>query len=107
MKSYIEIIYIDDEDNGRHTNLELELSTNAETWAAFNGFRKFAVPSGQSKFVLDYHTDRGLVDTIPIDRGGFIAITGRQPKSDAEYVKIDEDYWAAARKEHDKQKAAA
>ena len=98
MRSYIEIIYIDDADDARKTDMEHVGATDAETWAEFNSLRKFGVGIKSAKFLLDYHNRKGdLADTIAIDVGGFVAITGQQPKSDAAYITIDVAYWDHAR----------
>jgi hypothetical protein len=101
MRSYIEIIYIDNEDLARKTDMEHVSATNAETWAEFNSLRKYEVGSKPARFLLDYHNSKGdLADTICIDVGGFIAITGVQPKSDARYRAIDRWYWQNASREN-------
>lgn len=98
--SFVEIIYIDSEDNARQTNLRTACNTNAATHAAFRSFRRHAVDIKQARFLLDYHNARGdLSDTIAIDDTGFRAVTGQEPKTDAEYVKLDSDYWDEVRKD--------
>lgn len=100
MNSYMEMIYIDDEDNARHTDIGASRDSNAATWAEFNSYRHLDVGKERAKFLLDYHNAKGdLADTICLDESGFTAITGKSPKRDSEYVRIDEDYWAAARTE--------
>ncbi len=96
--SFMEIIYIDSEGLARLAGLENRAETDAETWAAFNSFRRYGVDIKQAKFLLDYHNRKGdLADTIALDAGGFTAITGQAPKSEAAYLKIDRDYWSHAR----------
>ena len=98
MRSFIEIIYLDDADDARKTDMEHVGETDAKTWAEFNSLRKFGVDIKSAKFLLDYHNRKGdLADTIAIDVGGFVAITGQQPKSDAAYIAIDVAYWDHAR----------
>lgn len=95
MQSYMEMIYIDAEDQARHTNIGRSAESNAATWAEFNGYRYLAVDIKTAKFLLDYYNAKGdLAGTVAVDADGFSAITGQAPKSEAEYVKIDEDYWA-------------
>lgn len=98
MKSYMEMIYIDSNDNARHTNVGAAMDSNAATWAAFQSYRRFEVGEDRAQFLLDYHNAKGyLGGTIRLDAGGFTAISGERLKSDAAYRKIDDDYWAEAR----------
>jgi hypothetical protein len=97
MRSYIEILYIDSDDQARKTDMEHVGANNAETWAEFRSLRRYAVDSKTGHFLLDYHNGKGdLADTICIDVGGFVAITGSQPKTDAAYRAIDRQYWRNA-----------
>lgn len=94
MTSFIEVIYIDNEDLARKTGLGLSLATSAEAWAKFRNLRLYGVDIKHPRFLIDYHKANGdLADTIAVDADGFTAITGQQPKTDAEYCKIDADYW--------------
>jgi hypothetical protein len=96
--SYMEIIYIDTEDQARKTHLRLSLETDAATWAQFRSYRRYGVNIKHATFLLDYHNRKGdLSDTIALDRYGFEMITGQQPKTDAEYVKLDSDFWNEVR----------
>lgn len=96
--SYMEMIFIDSEDLARHTNVGAALDTSAATWAAFNSYRRYAVPIERASFLLDYHkANHDLADTIPLDVAGFEAITGEKAKTDAAYLAIDEEYWGHAR----------
>jgi hypothetical protein len=96
MRSFMELIYIDSEEDARQTNMQAQGATDAETWRLFNSYRKHSVDIKQASFLLDYHNRKGdLADTIAIDDVGFTAITGKQPKSDAEYRNIDASFWAS------------
>lgn len=98
MRSYIEIIYVDSDDQACKTDMEHVGASNAETWAEFRSLRRYAVDSKTALFLLDYHNAKGdLADTICIDVGGFVAITGSQPKSAAAYRVIDRAYWRNAK----------
>ncbi len=104
MRSYIEIIYLDDNDQACKTDMEHVGVTNAETWAEFRSLRRYEVNKKSARFLLDYHNSSGdLADTICIDVGGFITITGSKPKSDAAYRAIDRDYWRKAQSSSRKQ----
>jgi hypothetical protein len=108
MRSYMSLIYIDDEDNARQTNMQARERTNALTWKAFKSYRSLEVDIKTAKFLLDYHKGNDdLCDTIALDASGFEQITGQKPKTDAEYVKIDDDYWAEARADYAQRKKAA
>lgn len=99
--SFMEMIYIDDSGDARKTDMERACETAADTWAEFNSYRRFSVDIKQAKFLLDYHNRKGdLADTIALDVGGFAAITGRRPLSDAAYRKIDRDFWNVVRSDH-------
>lgn len=100
MSSFMELIYIDIEDQARQTGLRRALDTDAATWAEFRRFRRHAVDIKQARFLLDYHNAKGdLCDTIPIDRAGFRAITGQHPGSDAHYRRVDTKFWNDVAKE--------
>jgi len=94
-RSFIEIIYIDSADQACQTGLARSLATDAETWAEFQSYRRHAVDIKQARFLLDYHNRRGdLGSTIAIDAAGFKAITGQDPKAEAAYRQIDDEFWA-------------
>jgi hypothetical protein len=100
MPSFMELIYIDIEDNARQTGLRRSLDTDAATWAEFRSFRRHSVDIKQARYLLDYHNPKGdCSHTIAIDRAGFKAITGQIPKTNAEYCKIDSDFWDEVRSE--------
>lgn len=108
MKSYMQVIYIDSDDQARHTNLRAAMDTNAATWAAFNSYRTAAVDIKRAVFLLDYYNAKGyLADTIALDAAGFRAITNEPVRTDAEYRKIDDDYWEAAMKENETRREAS
>lgn len=53
-----------------------------------------------------YHDRKGdLVDTIAISREDFTRITGEPVKSDAEYRRIDAEYWRDARAAHSQKRS--
>lgn len=82
--------------------------SNAETWADFRSRRKLEVPSHRATFLLDYYNRHGdLAGTIYLDNAGYTAITGERVKTEAQYRKIDADYWADARKRLANTKQAA
>lgn len=98
-RSFIEIIYIDSDDQAQMTDKSWSDSTNAETWAQFKMFREHAVDIKSATFLLDYHNAKGdLADTIPIDDRGFRAVTGQRPMSEDDYRAIDTKYWDDVRK---------
>lgn len=100
MSSYMQMIYIDSDGDARQTGVGAAMETNAATRKAFNALRPLAAPFDQAAFLCDYHDRNGdLVDTIAIRRDDFTRITGEPVKSDAEYRRIDADYWREARKE--------
>lgn len=95
MQSYMEMIAIDSDDQARHTNVGAAMDSNKATWAAFQSYRHLDVGADCAQFLLDYHNAKGnLADTIRLDATGFKTITGEEPKAEADYRKIDEDYWA-------------
>lgn len=98
MPSFMEFIYIDSEGQGCQTGLRRSLDTDAATWAEFRSYRRFGVDIKIACFLLDYHNRKGdLGDTIAIDRSGFRAITGQNPQTDAQYRRIDNDFWNEVR----------
>jgi|HubBroStandDraft_4_1064222.scaffolds.fasta_scaffold00019_81 hypothetical protein len=100
MSAYMKMIYIDSDQNARHTNMGLERDSFAEMKAEFEKCREHAVDQASATFLLDLHNDAGdLEDTIPLDDRGFVAITGAKKLSDAVYRKIDDEYWSEARKQ--------
>lgn len=95
--SYMQMIYIDSDDQARHTNVAAAMETNALTWAAFRSYRHLEVSKERAQFVLDYYNAKEeLAATILLDADGFARISGESVKTDAEYRQIDSDYWAAA-----------
>lgn len=96
--SYMEMIYLDSDDQARKTNLHLSLGTDAETWAKFRSFRPYGVDIKHARFLLDYHNRKGdLSDTIALDSYGFELITGEKPKTEKAYRRIDSDFWKEVR----------
>ena len=92
------MIYIDTDDQARHTNVGASLESNKATWAAFRSYRHLDVGKDRARFLLDYHNAAGdLAGTICLDAAAFTAITGEIPKGDASYRRIDEHYWEKAR----------
>lgn len=99
-KSYMQLIYIDSDDQACHTNLESAAESNAATLAMFRKFRPLDVGKEKAQFLLDYYNAKGdLADTICLDADGFTEITGLPPKSENEYRQIDTDFWNRVRAE--------
>lgn len=99
--SWMEMIYIDKENNARKTGVGAKMETQAKTWAAFNSARRLEVPSDKAEFLLDYYNRFGnLCDTILLSRAGFEEISREVAKSDDEYRKIDTEYWAKEKDLH-------
>lgn len=108
MRSYMELIYIDSEDLAQQTGLQRQASSDAETWAEFRSYRRFAVDIKQARFLLDYYNRKGdLSDTIPLSVRGFEVVTGQPAKTEAAYRKIDRDFWNEVRRDRDQTRAAA
>lgn len=100
MQSFIELIYIDNDEQACHTNLRTAAASNAATLAAFREYKRYGVDIKVAKFLVDYHNAKGdLSDTIAIDADGFRAITGINPLTDEEYRQIDSDFWNSVRSE--------
>src|SRR5258708_3496931 len=98
MISYMTMIYIDDDGDARWTCVCAAMDTNAETWRAFNRHRAAEISKDHARFLLDYYNAKGdLTDTIWLDVTAFEAITGEKVKTDAEYRRIDDNYWRNAR----------
>jgi len=96
--SYMEMIFIDSDDQALKTGVGAAMDTAAATWAAFRSYRRFAVDKDSATFLLDYYNKRGdLADTICLDDDGFVAITGERPKDEAQYRAVDDQYWRDAR----------
>lgn len=75
--------------------------TPAETWRLFNNARQAAVPRERATFLLDYYNRHGdLAGTIFLDAFGYAAITNEPVLTEAQYAKIDRDYWRKAQKEY-------
>ena len=96
---YIEMIFIDADDQARKTGVGAEFETAEETKKAFESIRPEAVDIKVADFLCDLHaSDTGeLVDTIPISKETFESVTGNKALSNDEYVQFDQDYWSAAR----------
>lgn len=98
MNAYMEMIYINKNGDARKTGIGAAMATDAETLIAFESNKSLAVKTGD--FLLDYYDASGdLVDTIPITKESFKAITGERVESDEFYNQKDADYWNRTRKE--------
>lgn len=92
----MEMIFIDSDDLARKTNMGAAMDTNAKTKAAFESYRQLGVDKQKATFLLDLHDEHGdLIDTICLNNYGFEQITGEKPKTEAEYRRIDQEFWAA------------
>lgn len=101
--AYMQMIYIDTAGNARHTGVGAAMKTDAETRSAFEAVRPRSVAFDKAAFLLDLHDGNGdLVDTLAISKEDFPGITGEAVKSDADYRRIDEQYWAKVRREYAK-----
>ena len=90
MSAFIQVLYIDSEHEARATNIRLAHWNDAATQRSFEAARKWAVPVQQAKYVFDLHNRAGeLVDSVSVDDEGFRAITGKEPLSETEYLRID------------------
>lgn len=88
------------------TGIGAIMESSADTWADFKSRRKLEVPAHRATFLLDYYNRRGdLSDTIFLDDTGYAAITGEKVKTEAQYRKIDSDYWRKTKAERQKQAA--
>jgi hypothetical protein len=97
-QSFMEMIYIDKEDNARQTGLRRSAETNAATLAEFRRWRLFGVDIKQARFLLDYHNAKGdLSDTIALDEAGFRSVTGLEPGDDEHYQAVDIRFWEDVR----------
>ena len=95
MRRYMEMIFIDAEGNARKTGVGAEFESDRATTEAFESVRASASDIKTAPFLLDLHEDNGdLIDTIPISAETFAAVTGEPVLSDAEYIAVDEQYWA-------------
>lgn len=93
--SYVEVIYIDREDNAcRKTGLCYEWETPLATWAAFRAAKPHQIDGDDCTFLLDYYNRKGdLADTICINDAAFREITGERVKSNQHYRDFDRDFW--------------
>ena len=100
-ESFLEIIYLDNDDNARKTDVVAEFDTDEEALEEFNSWRYLSVAKGKARFMLDYYNaDGDLTDTLYLDEYGFRTVTGKPVLADSEYQKIDIDFWNQARKEY-------
>jgi hypothetical protein len=101
--AYMQMIYIDADGNARHTGVGAAMNSDADTRRAFEALRRLSVDFDEAAFLLDLHEANGdLVDTLAIRKKDFPAITGEAVKSDVDYRRIDQQYWAKAQREHAK-----
>jgi hypothetical protein len=99
--AYMQMIYIDTDGDARHTNVGVAMNSNSETRHAFEALRPLSVDFAMADFLLDLHDANGdLVDTLAIRKEDFPIITGEVVKSDADYRRIDRQYWVRARRQH-------
>lgn len=98
MSAYMEMIYIDSDHQARKTRLGAIFDTDYLTLLAFRSTKRLAVPIETAKFILDcYDENEDLVDSVALSAAGFREITGQEPLTEADYRRIDAEFWAAAR----------
>lgn len=98
MSAYMEMIYIDSKNQARKTRVGAEFDTDHLTFVAFQSTKRLAVPMETAQFILDYYDPNGdLVDSVPLSAAGFRFITKTEPLTEADYLRIDAEYWAEVR----------
>lgn len=100
MSRYMEMVFIDSDGNARQTGVGAEFESDEATTAAFESVRQDTADIKTAPFLLDLHDGDGdIIDTIPISAETYAAVTGEPVLSEAEYIAIDEQYWADTRAE--------
>lgn len=103
---FMEMLFIDSGGDARQTGMGLAFETEAAARAEFDCYRAHEVEKPDATFLLDLHNEGGdLVDTILLDDTGFEIVTGSQRLSEADYQRIDKEYWDEARREYQQSKA--
>lgn len=98
MSAYMELIFIDSEHQARKTRVGAEYDTDYLTLLAFRSTKRLAVPIETAQFILDYYdTNEDLVDSVALSAEGFRFVTGQEPLTEADYLRIDAEYWAEVR----------
>lgn len=95
MSRYIEAIYVDKNGNGYQTRVGAEWESDAKTTEAFESIRSRTADIKSAPFILDLHEENGdIVDSIAVTAQDYSRITGEPVLSEAEYIAIDDKYWA-------------
>ena len=90
MGKYMEMIYIDSQDNARLTGVGAEFKTDDETVRAFESVRSRNTDISEADFLLDLHEDNGdLVDSIPISKETFTSVSGEPFLGEQHYIDHD------------------
>ncbi len=90
MSKYMEMIFIDSENQARLTGVGAEFKTDKLTVNAFESARHFDIGMKECDFILDLHEDNGdLIDSIGVSAGSFAQIAGEPVLSEAQYIAID------------------
>jgi len=87
---YMNMIYIDDDENARLTGVGAMMESDEDTTNAFKLVKASEVDIKDARFILDLHEDNGdIVDSIAIIALTFSKVSGEIVKPDAEYVDYD------------------
>jgi len=89
------MLYLGTELNGLKTGIELR--QNAKE--VFENARQYTTDSKTCTWFLDMWDDEKaeIIDTIPLNDDGFVAITGLKVESRDVYARADKAYWDRAR----------
>jgi hypothetical protein len=99
---YLQLLYIDADNQARITGMSAPFETNEEMAAALAKAKCLAEQSKTARFLVDFHRGDGdLLDTVAVDRAGFQAITGTAPRTEEEYQLIDARHWQRQREKRD------
>lgn len=97
---YVEIIYIDSNEDARKTGMGAVGATWEETRRCFNVACSQQCDIESAEFLCDLHdTDGDIIETVGLTRSAVEWITGETAKSDDEYVAYDKNFWSTVQRE--------
>jgi len=88
---YMQMIFIDSNNDARLTGIGAEYDSYESMLMAFEALRLKDVGVDNGDFILDLHDDNDdLLESIAISAESYTDITGMPVLSEAEYIAIDE-----------------
>lgn len=97
---FIELEYIDKNDNGCKTGICFQCDTNKETKELFESIRLFGTDLKTCDYLIDLKDEESTetIDTIGICKSVFKHITKKEPMTEEQYQNFDKEFWIGLEK---------